>query len=139
MKENKWGSTLCLLVPTERGPFMAGFHHSCGVGKNERKWSGLRRHSTPGPSFLLKGHLRENISWCACSDWAQPNPAHMGCREAAGQIFTVLLLSGYPTTPQPHTNTHMHPHSPPQKSASFCLSVQAHPSSIQVIKYVLFH
>lgn len=84
------------------------------VGWERMKGSGVawrgKIHSTLAPSFPLKGHLSENMSWCASSGWAQPNPADMGCREAGGQIFAVFLLPGHPVTPHPHTITHVHTH-----------------------------
>lgn len=55
-----------------------------GKGWKEVGWPEKARATVPLPPAFRrkKGHLRENISWCACSGWAQPNPSHVGCRKA---------------------------------------------------------
>lgn len=90
------------------GTFNTRVSPSCSVGRGDRRgvgWRG-RTHSPAVPSFLLAEHLREDVSWRARSSWAQPNPALMGFREAADQIFAesrVPLLPGRPATLQPRT------------------------------------
>lgn len=128
-RKNIDGSTFCLLVPSGRGPFKAGFSHSCGVGKDERKQGGMERKDPqyPAPSLFLRGHHSENISWCACTGWAQPSPADMG----AEKQLVKYLQSSFCLDPLPPLSlpkTHMHTQRSPQKSTSFCLSIQAHPS-----------
>lgn len=64
--------------------------------------------------FLLAEHLREDTPWCTRGSWAQSNPADMGHREAADQIFAESRVSrqpGRPATPQ-LTHTHTRAHAP---------------------------
>lgn len=144
MKESRWDSTLCLLIPTWMGPFIAGFFPSCGVGRDERSGVGWRgRSHSLIPDFLLTEYLREEFFWCACSGWAQPNPADMRCRGAADQIYakSSVPFAWMPCNPSAshmlaHTCTHTTLHRNLQ--AFIWFSTQTHPCPIQLNKHVLF-
>jgi len=145
MKENRWDSALCLLIPTWSGPFMAVFAPSCDVVRDERSgvgWRG-RTHRPMVPDFLHTEHLREDIPRCAHSGWAHPDPVDMGYREAADQIFAESCLSAAWTLCHPsalHTRMHTCAHTALSRNlqAFIQLSVQTHLCPIQLNKHVPF-